>query len=227
MHVWKFGCATMVLGLLLSLGSCGLFGAAIDRRLDERQIANLEFPDSEVESVFSVDIDERTRVRLDFEASVLPVERDFALADSSANIASSSLGLEYSVYDGEGNVLGRGAGRLNGTEIIPQSSQRATSPFGQQIDLRRATEPFDVDGAGKLTVRAQLARNDDAGRPRIDARILVSDRIATGSGRLALTGLASLFLGPLVVSLGVLVFVVGLVVQSQKRSAAPGRFGPE
>ena len=227
MHVWKFGCATMVLGLLLTLGSCGLFGAALDRRLDERQIATLEFPDSEVESKFSVDIDERTRVRLDFEATVRPVEHDYALAESSASIASSSLGLEYSVEDDEGNVLGRGAGLLGGTEIIPESSRRATSPFGQQIDLRRATEPFGVDRPGRLFVRARLARNDDAGRERIDARIRVFDRIATGSGRLALTGLASLFLGPLVASVGVLVFVVGMVVRSQKRSAAAGRIDVE
>jgi len=216
-QLWKAGCGVMLLGGIATLGSCGLFGLAIDRQLDQRQIAtlNLSIPRSPARADF--EIDESSKLRLDFEAVVRPSEDDFAKADSSATIATSRLPIQYRVLSREGQVLDRGAGDFSGSGIIPETERRARSSFGEEITLSFQSNAFEAEGPALLTLEAEFPAEDDDGRELLRVRAEVFDRIGGNAGGWAAGGLLSLLVGPLIASLGLVLLVIGIIVHQQRK----------
>lgn len=211
MKVWKIGCGVTLLGVLLTLGSCGLFGLAFNRQLEQRQILARDLDPLQLPATVEFAVDEESRVRIDILAAVTPADSDLAAADSASTIVSTRLNFEYRVRSESGEVLARGAGSATGSEIIPDAARREGSPFGDRIDLRAQGEPFDVAGPASCLVEVDLARQDDAGRPLEGAGLQVFDRVGRNAGGLAAGGLLSMLLGPMVSAAGVLVLMIGLM----------------
>jgi len=218
MHVWKYGCGILVLGVLLSLGSCGLFGVAVNRHLEQRRIATLDLTQGATPTQAETWVDEPTRVRIEFHATVEPSTADYDAADSSATIQSAQVTMSYEVRDATGQVLTRGAGEARGSEILPRADQRSRSTMGRSIDLTYRGEAFEVKEAGRLRIEATVPSTDDEGRQVTSAEAIVWDRVGHHAGRFAAGGLLSMLLGPLVFSLGLLLFVIGLFTRSKGRT---------
>lgn len=220
MRLWKVGCGISLLGVLLTLGSCGLFGLALDRKLEQRQVAIRELDIEHSPISFGVDVEGHSHVRIEFDAIVLPSELDRAAAESSATIVSSRLSCQYRVLARDGSILDRGAGAMTGTEIIPEAARRETPSLGNAITLNYRTSAFEVDDPGELTIEVDLARADDDGRPLTRARATVYDRVGRNAGGLAAGGLVSLLAGPLVVGAGLILLLIGILIDQQKKRPA-------
>lgn len=223
MKLWQAGCGVTALGIVATVGSCGLFGLSLHRQMEQRQILIRDLDLTETPATIQIPVDEAgSRVRLDFVATVAPSAADFADADSSATIISAQLGYEYIVLTETGDTVERGAGVLTGSEIIPATDQRAGSPLGHEITLRASSSPFGVDGPATLSVELDLAREDHAGRPLVRAQVLAFDRVGTGVKGLAAGGLLSMILGPMIAGGGLLLLLAG-VVFGKKKSTLTGR----
>lgn len=217
MRLWHAGCGVMLLGVVLTLGSCGLFGLAINRQLEQRQIVGRDLSLEGSSAAHSFQIDEDSRLRLQFEVAVEPGERDLAEADTSSTIAMAQLPVQYRLLDGDGSVVDRGAGNMSGSEIIPEADRRDGSPFGEEISLNYQSGVIEVMGPDRLTVEVDLPAADDDGRELIGARLIVYDRVGANAGGLAAGGLLSLIAGPFVVSVGVLLLIISLFMKSGKK----------
>ena len=78
MRLWHLGCGLMLLGVVLTLGSCGLFGLAINRQLEQRQIVTTALSVGRSPATASFEMDEDSRLRLRLEAALRPSGEDFA-----------------------------------------------------------------------------------------------------------------------------------------------------
>lgn len=219
MQLWKVGCGVMILGVVASLGSCGLFGLAINRHLEQRQIASLDLSLETLPAEGNFRIDEVSKLRLVFEARVLPGEADLERADSSSTIVSSQLPLEYRVWDQEGRELDRGAGILSGSQIIPDAHGREGSSLGREIDLSYRGSVFEPLNPGEIHFELILKPRDEEGREVLDARALVFDRVGTNTGGLAAGGLLSMIAGPIVFGAGILLLFVGILLREKRKNA--------
>lgn len=220
MRLWQVGCGISLLGMLLTLGSCGLFGLAINRKLEQRQIAIRELTLERSPTSFGVDVEDASLLRIEFDAVVLPSERDFAAAESSATIVSSRLSCQYRVFASDGRTLDRGAGAMTGSEILPEADRRGSSSLGDEITLSYQSSAFEVEGPDQLTIEVDFASADDDGRPLTRARATVYDRVGKNAGGLAAGGLVSLLTGPLVVGTGLLLLLIGILIAQKKKGPA-------
>ena len=217
MKLWKVGCGVTLLGVLLTLGSCGLFGLAVDRQLDQRQIAERAITVDGEPSTVDFAIDEPSRLRLDWNAVVATTDTDREEADSTSTIVSARLPYEYRVLLDGDEVVARGAGVLTGSEIVPEAGRRDRSPMGREIDLSGSSEVFELERPGRIELVLDMAPEDEEGRPVQRASARLFDRVPTNVGGIAAGGLLSMLAGPLVAGVGLLLLLIGVIVHQQRK----------
>lgn len=213
---WKVGCGVVLLGVVLSLASCGLFGKAVHRMQEQRSIAvrELERGDDVWFGTFTVEAG--ASVRVEFTADVAIGDDDLARADSTAAILQSSLPANFVVEGPDGEELTRGARSLSGTEILSASDHPARRDTPDRFAARAQTEPFETTSAGDHVALLEIGGTDDQGR-RVEAvHMTVFDRVPTGVGGLAVGGMASFLLGPVIALVGLVLFAIGLLFRKKE-----------
>lgn len=216
---WKIGCGVILLGFVVSLGSCGLFGKALSRLEGQRSIESRAMQSGN-EAWFGVfTVDEGASVRVEFEATLLLTEDDLAQADSSSAMLHASLPMVFSVDGPDGVELTRGAKSATGTEILSAANHPSRRDTPRSFTARVGTDAFTTTSAGEHVALVEADDVDADGRTVESIRMNVFDRVPTDVGGLAIGGIASLLLGPFIAFAGVVVFAVGLLLRQKKESA--------
>lgn len=217
---WKIGCGVVLLGFVLSLASCGLFGQALNRMQDQRSIATrpLERDDDGWFGAFDVEAD--ASVRIEFTAEVEIGDDDLARADSTSAILQSTLAANFFVEGPQGDELTRGARSMSGTEILSAADHPSRRDTPDRFTVRVQTEPFRTTDDGRHVAVVAIGDRDDQGRRVATARMTVFDRVPTDVGGWAAGGLASFLLGPFVAFVGIVVFAVGLLLRTKAKESA-------
>ncbi len=215
--MWKIGCGVTLLGFVLSLASCGLFGTAIGRLQEQRSIAVTEL-ERGADAWFGVfTVEEGASVRVEFTAETEITEDDLARADSSAAILQSSLPANYRVEGPDGTELTRGAGSLSGSTVLSAADHPSRDDTPDRITTSRATDPFVTTAGGDHVALLEIAAHDEQERPLAAARMTVFDRVPTGLGGLTAGGFASFLLGPLVAFVGIVLFAIGMLLRAKRK----------
>ena len=232
--LWKAGCLVAILGLVVSFSSCAFFGRAIKTATDAREVANLPIEPG-TETVHSVWVDRGKGAQLRIEAKVLLVESE---VDGGNPIVQLSMPVNYSVYQGEdGERLHAGAGELTGSVIVPAADSPHRDSFDPEVTLTHTSASFDPTGGPDatsrkrtgggsevpLSIRVEIGATDDDGSPVESARLYVIERPLEGAAGWTWSGVASFVLGPVIGTIGLILFIVGLI----RRSKASNRPGPQ
>ena len=217
--MWKIGCGVTLLGFVLSLASCGLFGTAIGRMQEQRSIAvtELERGADAWFGVFTVEEGASVRVEFTVETEITPA--DLERADSSAAILQSSAPANYRVEGPDGAELTRGAGSLSGSIILSAADHPSRDDTPDRITATRATEPFVTTASGDHVALLEVSERDEQDRPLVSTRMTVFDRVPSGLGGLTAGGFASFLLGPLVAFVGIVLFAIGLLLRAKKKES--------
>lgn len=218
--VWKIGCGVTLLGLVLSLASCGLFATSLQRLQGQRSIENQALERDDAAWLGSFAVEAGASVRVEFTAEVTIGPDDLARADSTAAILESSIPAVFRLVDPSGVPIARGARPATGTTILSASTHPSRRDTPQTFLVRTASEAFETENAGTHVALLEIDDRDDHGRPVSSLRMTVFDRVPTDAGGLALGGLASALLGPLVAAAGVVAFAVGLLLRNKEKSTS-------
>jgi len=216
---WKIGCGVILLGFVVSLGSCGLFGKAFSQLEGQRSIESrvMQTGNGAWFGVFTVE--EGASVRVAFEASVSLTEDDLAEADSSSAMLHASLPMVFTVEGPDGEELTRGAKSATGTEILSAADHPSRRDTPRSFTAQTSTEAFTTTTGGEHVALVEAEDVDSDGRPVESIRMTVFDRVPTGVSGLAIGGIASLLLGPFIAFAGLVVFAVGLLIRQKRESA--------
>ena len=221
--VWKVGCLTMVLGIVLSVSSCLFFGQAIDQMTDMRQVANLDLEAGIPQQAGPVSAEPGTRAGVRVEAELRLSDASLEDVGDGGRIHQTSVPVNYEVRDAQGRSIHVEAGNLAGSTIIPAHDSPHRGSYDPVVRLTFDGQGFPVPDDGAFTVDIEVGADDGKGGLVTAPRLIASDRLPESAGQWAAGGFASLVAGPLIVGAGGLVFIVGLVVASgrKRRSREP------
>jgi hypothetical protein len=194
--VWKAGCITILIGVLATVGSCALFGTAVDRALERRQVYDRAVTVGSSVSEVEVTVDPEASFELRIEVDVALTEEELAAEGESGGIVTSETPVAFVVHDRTGNEIAQGAGRASGTVIVPALSHPSRDSFDGRVDCTYTSPKFQAPETGDIVVIVDVPDRNDAGGEVLAARLIVSDRIA---------GTATI---------GVVVFVIGLLIRA-------------
>ncbi len=208
--LWKAGCATILVGIALTVGSCFLFGTAAQEAVQQRQVANVSLrPGSG--GTASATVDPSTGVKLSFIANFKIRPEKVNEERQRAEIYQISAPVNYEILDSSGVTVHRGSGNLSGSSIIPEQSSPHYDGYDPVEACRHDSARFEVTGDGYLKIVVDLPSEDQDGNPLQTARLEVYDQLGDSAGSRALGGVVSLFGGWAVLGLGVILFFLGLL----------------
>ena len=224
MNLWKFGCGATLIGMLVTAGSCVLFGTAARDALEQRRVAVVPVAvgADEAEDVV-VEVDPEGGARIDLEATVR-LEEDVVNKDRTrGEIYQSRVPANYKVYDDRGEAIHLGAGELSCSVIIPEPENTHFANFDPNVECRHQSQRFPLGEGSSLRISVTIPSQDSAGNSVTRAELAVFDRISTEAGDKAIGGLVSMLFGPVIATLGFVVFVFGLLIREPDSPRSPSR----
>jgi uncharacterized Tic20 family protein len=212
------GLVLLIIGVCLSLGSCGPFGYSIKRAMDARVAA--EFPMQPGTAVqtgpLSVSTGKSLQLAIALEVSTDSVQESTGSMDDDKFEGRFHFPVTYTVRTPEGRTV-----HMERTAVDWDSGTRTiahedTGPQGGIIALESSFEKFDPPPGGTVNVEATLEPDSRYAATADRIRLLVYDNVSQHMPWV-LAGVAMLALG------GVLAVVGGvLLITSHSSGPAPG-----
>ena len=216
--MWKAGCLTALLGIVLSVGSFFFFGNAIKKAATSREVTSARMEPGRWTEMGDVRVDSDAFVQIQMATKIQLSDENFT-ADSTGSIQSLRADVAYEVQDEYGDLVYQESGRTSGSMIVPGFDSPHRASFDREDEFRFEGKRFEPPESGILRVRAQIAERDEEGNPVIGGRLTVHDQIADDASSWAWGGVLSMLLGPFVVFVGFIVFVIGLFRTGSKKSS--------
>lgn len=219
--MWKIGCWTAVVGLLLTLGSCFFFGTAAQKAMEERQVAEIRFPAGVAHETRALRVNPARPVRVVVEALI---ELPAAVVQSSREEAEPlrlSLPIHYEVTDREGKTVQIEAGTAQCSTILPASDSPTLDSFDRVVRCTLRGKTFDPPATEEVWIEAMVPDWDDAGHPIQGGRLRLYDQVDEAAGGWAAGGFVSLLVGPVIMGIGAVIFLIGVIVAGKKQRPNP------
>ena len=218
--LWKAGCATILAGIALTVGSCFLFGTAAQEAVQHRQVASVSLQPG-ADRTASATVDPESPTKLSFVANIEVRAEKVNEERERGEIYQMSAPINYEVLDATGNTIHRGGGSLSGSSIIPEQTSPHYDGYDPVEACRHESARFDSGKGGPLSIQVDIPSQDEDGNQVQSVRLEVFDQLGENAGSRAFGGVLSLFGGWAILGIGVLMFLIGLLfrVKDGSRSA--------
>lgn len=224
--MWKLGCWTAAVGLLLTLGSCFFFGAAAQKAMEERQVAEIRFPAGVSSDSRALRVNPQQQARVIVEAMVEIPAAVVQQSRAEEEVLRLSLPVNYEVTDREGETVHIEAGTAMCRATLPASGSPQLDAFDNVIRCPLRGKAFDPPVTEEVWIEALVPDWDDNGYPIQGARLRLYDQVDEAAGSWAAGGLVSLLVGPVIMGIGAVIFLIGAVIAAKRRAPTPPPPGP-
>ena len=214
----RFGILLIALGVALLVGSIALFGFSVKRAVDSRVVAKLpvRLGKTFTTEPLTVSTDRACQIAVHATVSTKAMKEETRF-DEKVYEAQYRFPISYTVTDEEGNTLCSEDTALGWNEGGYKSidHQQIDSTSGT-ISLEAAFRKFDARPPGTIHVTFTMKPDAEYHAKAENVELRVYDQVTRQASSI-LGGITMTCCGPLVIAVGVLVFIAGLF-RGKKRS---------
>ncbi len=224
----RIGCALAICGVLLLVGSISLLGVSIKKAVDSKKVAEipLEVGQEITTEVVAVDTSQLCQLTLDAIISSESVEEKDQPGfdkDEPEFELRYDFPFHYTVLDEDDNKVmsERDHLRWEGTGV-GWSSGGDVNADGGTINAGQSYEKFEVSPPGRIKIRIEVEPDTTYDAQAKEITLTVYDHVSTQGT--AVGGATMLCVAPIVIALGIVIFVVGLFTPSKPAEPHPSDF---
>lgn len=220
----KIGCGIAVLGILLVVGSFALFGMSITRAIEANQAASIPITVGEEVTTDVIDVDTsrlcQVTLAVDVRTESVQEKEDDAMrepGDPPEFEARYDFPFRYTVLDADGNTIFSGSDHIAWDRGMRSNSGRNVDATGGTVSVEHMYDKFPVPPPGRIRIRIEVDPDTTYEARAESVTLNVYDNVSK-QGASVFGGFASMCAGPILVFIGIVVFVVGLLTGKQGRN---------
>lgn len=214
----KIGCLIGLVGLLMFVGSFGMFVMVGVRAAQARKVASLELGVGKTATTetLTVATDKACQVAVQIHVESESIDR--GAGTDSADRVQYEFPFSYKVLDADGKLLHSQDTAIAYDQGTKENSSKSVTGESGSERGRCNFEKFDVPAPGVVRVEATVGPDTEYHAEAKALTLEVYDSVARHGSAVG-GALALMFIGPVVGLLGLFLFIIGLF--SGKKAAAP------